>query len=167
MLLETRKYKGYTIKIHSDDNPASPRDWDNLGTMVCWHRCYILGDEQPRGSPGEWLLYMLEDLGLESFGRDGFITEQWEDFAYDLENDDPKATEKAWAILDKVLIVMPLYLYDHSGLAMSTKTEPFWWHSTWDSMQVGWIYVTKETLRKEYSRQRVTKKLIDDCTKES
>lgn len=25
------------VKIESDDNPTSPRDWDNLGTMVCWH----------------------------------------------------------------------------------------------------------------------------------
>ncbi len=38
------------------------------------------------------------------------------------------------------VIALPLYLYDHSGLTMSTK--PF--ACGWDSGQVGWIFVTKE-----------------------
>lgn len=43
------------IKIVSDNDPTSPREWDNLGTMACWHRRYNLGDVQPSESPEEWL----------------------------------------------------------------------------------------------------------------
>ena len=38
------EYRGYTIRIEQDDNPENPRDWDNLGIMLCFHRRYDLGD---------------------------------------------------------------------------------------------------------------------------
>ena len=43
-----------SLRIRHDESPESPREWDNLGTMVCWHRSYVLGDEQPREDPDEW-----------------------------------------------------------------------------------------------------------------
>ncbi len=39
-----------------------------------------------------------------------------------------------------ILAVLPLYLYDHSGLTINTT--PF--GDRWDSGQVGWAYVTRE-----------------------
>jgi len=30
---------------HDDDRQETPRDWDNLGVMVCFHRNYNLGDK--------------------------------------------------------------------------------------------------------------------------
>ena len=43
----------YTVTVQHDEcGPWNdPRGWDNLGTMVCGHRSYILGDVQVR--PGE------------------------------------------------------------------------------------------------------------------
>ena len=42
-------------------------------------------------------------------------------------------------------IVLPLYLYDHSGLSMSTMTfEGRARHAEWDSGQVGWFHCKKE-----------------------
>ena len=38
-------YKGYTIKIVQDEDPPNPRDNDNLGIMVCFHKRYSLGDK--------------------------------------------------------------------------------------------------------------------------
>lgn len=43
------------LRIEHDEFPESPRDWDNAGTMVCWHNRYNLGDEQPNEDPEEWL----------------------------------------------------------------------------------------------------------------
>jgi len=43
-------------------------------------------------------------------------------------------------------IVLPLYLYDHSGITMSTGK----FSCPWDSGQVGFIYVTKEKIQAEY-----------------
>lgn len=44
-IIKTIKYKGYTIEIHQDEDAESPREWDNLGNMVCFHRRYNLGDK--------------------------------------------------------------------------------------------------------------------------
>ena len=49
--IETFELSGKTVKLYQEDHPESPRDWDNLGHIVCWHRRYNLGDEQVR--PGE------------------------------------------------------------------------------------------------------------------
>lgn len=64
----------YRIRIEIDDFPESPRSWDNLGTMVCWHSRYNLGDEQPGDEPSDWLkdhddiiklpLYLYDHSGL-------------------------------------------------------------------------------------------------------
>lgn len=43
--IEEEKYHGYTIKIYQDEEPGSPREWDNFGKMVCFHRGYDLGDK--------------------------------------------------------------------------------------------------------------------------
>jgi hypothetical protein len=43
--METLEYKGYKIEIVQDESPLNPReDWDNLSTMICFHRRYSLGD---------------------------------------------------------------------------------------------------------------------------
>jgi hypothetical protein len=44
--------------------------------------------------------------------------------------------------ISDILVVMPLYLYDHSGLTISTSA----FGDRWDSGQVGWAYVTKSAL---------------------
>lgn len=46
------------------------------------------------------------------------------------------------------MVILPLYLYDHSGLTMNTTG----FSCPWDSGQVGWIYADKETLEKEYGK---------------
>jgi hypothetical protein len=56
---------------------------------------------------------------------------------------------------EKAVVIMPLYLYDHSGITMSTK--PF--GDRWDSGQVGYIYATQERLDKEYEGYSQKKKL--------
>lgn len=39
---ESIDYKGMTIKVCYDENPESPREWDNLGTIYSNHRDYNL-----------------------------------------------------------------------------------------------------------------------------
>jgi hypothetical protein len=45
-MTEKIEYKGYTIEIGLDEFNESPREWDNLGIMVCFHNRYNLGDEK-------------------------------------------------------------------------------------------------------------------------
>ena len=55
------------------------------------------------------------------------------------------------------IIYLPLYLYDHSGITMSTS--PF--SCPWDSGCVGIIYVTKEKVREEYGWKVLTKSRVE------
>lgn len=43
------------------------------------------------------------------------------------------------------VVILPLYLFDHSGLTMNTTG----FSCPWDSGQVGWIYMTKQTFLAE------------------
>ena len=42
----TFEVNGKTVRIYHDTNAESPRNDDNLGVMLCWHRRVLLGDEQ-------------------------------------------------------------------------------------------------------------------------
>lgn len=54
----------------------------------------------------------------------------------------------------KDVFSLPLYLYDHSGITISTA--PF--SCQWDSGQVGYIYVERDTFLKEFGFKKMTKK---------
>ena len=51
MNIKTYQHKGYTVEIHTDDDAESPREWDNLAKLFCFHGRYNLGDENPYISP--------------------------------------------------------------------------------------------------------------------
>jgi hypothetical protein len=123
------KTKDKVLKIFIDESPESPRTaWDNLGTMVCFHRRYDLGDKHN---------YSSSDY------------DSWDE------------VEKAIIKQEDVAVILPLYLYDHSGITMNTTG----FSCGWDSGQVGFIYVSRETLRKEYSVKRISNKIVEKATK--
>ena len=43
--IRTIEHEDYNIKVYHDDHAESPREWDNLGTMTCFHGRYSLGDQ--------------------------------------------------------------------------------------------------------------------------
>jgi len=53
------------------------------------------------------------------------------------------------------IICLPLYMYDHSGLAFSSK--PF--SCRFDSGKLGFLYAYKKDIYKEYNVKRICKKL--------
>ena len=127
--LETKDLGNYRIKIFQDESPESPRtSMDNLGTMVCFHRRYNLGDK------------------------------------HDYDHNDYSDWEEMKMAIDKnedALIILPLYLYDHGGITMSTS--PF--SCRWDSGQVGFIYVSKKKVREEYGVKRISPKVAEKALK--
>lgn len=63
------------IRVIVDRDAESPREYDNVGTMACWHRRYMLGDVQPDERPDEYIselpkdslilpLYLIDHSGL-------------------------------------------------------------------------------------------------------
>lgn len=53
-------------------------------------------------------------------------------------------TKDIWYLLERHanIVALPLYLFDHSGITMSITS----FNDRWDSGQVGWIYIDKETV---------------------
>ncbi len=82
---------------------------------------------------------------------------------YNLGDDHGLNIQEARDLADKVRkeggIELPLYLYDHSGITMSTSR----FSCSWDSGQVGFIYMTKDDIRKNWGVKRVTKKLLEQA----
>ena len=63
--------------------------------------------------------------------------------------------ERAISRKENVAVILPLYLYDHSGQTISTK--PF--NCRWDSGQVGFIYMTKKQAISEFGKKLCTAKV--------
>jgi hypothetical protein len=103
----------------------NPREWnENLGTMLCFHRRYILGDKNPYNSGDYW----------------GFTH-----FAESLRR------------VHDIALMLPIYMYNHGGITISYK--PF--SCPWDSGQVGWIFMNKDQVRREFGVKRISKKVMD------
>lgn len=127
-MYESIDYKGYTIKVYYDEDARNPRKESDCynGQMVCWHRRYDLGDDHDYRD--------FEDFACQYLGMD-------EDKFYDKFNGDYSAISDA---LEKAGIVMlPLYLYDHSGITMNTSG----FSCGWDSGQVGFIWTDIKRLQ--------------------
>lgn len=130
----TEDYKGYRLELHRDPDAESPRENDNLGTMVCFHSRYQLGDHKQTAQRFGW-------------GRDGAIEAR--DWLAGKLKRDPNG-----------IVVLYLWLYDHSGITMRASeggANPF--NDPWDSGAVGFIYADRATLLKEYGGTRITAKI--------
>lgn len=122
--------KLFIIRQSYSMNPRE--DADMLGTIAYKHSRYELGEEKI-SDPIEWLE---EKLGLQTKGiyTNERLAELEERFFSEF-------------------IVLPLYLYDHSGITIATT--PF--SCPWDSGKVGYIYISKAKVREEYSWKLITK----------
>ena len=125
--------KRYSLKVERDSYPDNPRSWDNISTMICWHRSYDLGDNHNY----EYVEDFFADLCVKILGMTFDETEGLDD------NTMIKMLKESNQILIK-----PLNLYDHSGITISTSnTYPY--NDRWDASCVGFVYITKETAFKE------------------
>lgn len=124
------------LKIFYDDNPESPRKWDNLGTMICAHRRYNLGDVQV-SSKLEALQHMADHMDITKIIEDLDLTEE-------IYNDEDKLED--WLNSREDWVCLPLYLYDHSGITISTSS----FSCRWDSGQVGHIFCSTSKILEEY-----------------
>jgi hypothetical protein len=104
----------HVLAIVQDESRESPREWSNLGIMVCFHKRYNLGDEGHG--------YRSEDFS------------SWDELREHIEEAEDPA------------VILPLYLYDHSGITISTG--PF--GSNWDSGQVGFIFARRKDVKEEF-----------------
>ena len=124
-------FHGHQIKIYHDEDTESPRDWSTFASMICWHRRYTLGDDHSFHEPRDFLCDLAECSGETELSYDRLM-----------------------GLAARRAVILPLFLYDHSGLAMNTVG----FHCPWDSGQVGYIYVRLEDVRKEFGLTRISSK---------
>lgn len=111
------------LVIEQDELLEDPRSWDNLGTMLCCHRNYSLGDCNSNKETEEQLAEICRKYGKS-----------------DEEIDEMTFAEEVQFILNQDDICgLPLYITDHSGISMRTYR-----FDAWDSSFVGLIFVEKD-----------------------
>ena len=124
----------YILNIERDDYPEDPRKcWDNLCTMVCWHRSYDLGDKHNYNEVEDFF----QALCKEVLGKE-------------YEETDALHWETMFEMLDESELVLMkiINIYDHSGITVSTS-RAYPYNDYWDAGMVGFIYVTKEKIFRE------------------
>jgi len=122
---------GKTIELYQSEGDS--RDWDNACQMIFagGHKHY--GDKH--------------DVEFGEYNSMQHFIEQGE---VDVRKQ-----------LKDVVVCVPIYLYSHSGVTISTS--PF--SCPWDSGCCGFAVVTKADIRKMQGIKRVTKKHIDDAAR--
>lgn len=164
-------YNNHTIEIIQDTDPENPRSWDDQSTMIICHSRYNLGDKQVKDMEQEVIdLFASYATGeecrevlLESIQKHIPIKHRiywyrriveattWQDAIYDIFASSGLTLPFPSGARPKSLKVLPLYLYDHSGLAISTV--PF--SCPWDSGYIGFIYSDKPGIDYKYLRSVV------------
>ena len=119
--------EGVKVHLYPDVEPSNPREDDNLGHMCCWHRRYKLGDKHSFSTPRDLYVHLAEELGEDTSDTDTFA--------------------QLLAKLKDRYVFLPLYLYEHSGITMSTSA----FRDPWDSGQVGIIYMSLKEAEDNWS----------------
>jgi len=114
----------------------------------------IFNDEWAE-SPREW-----DNLGTMAIFHGRYTFGDSVDFSSDDFNSWTEMENYIKKDLDAA-VVLPIYMYDHSGITINTTG----FGCPWDSGQVGFIYVTKQKLKEEYSVKRITDKIIEKAEK--
>jgi len=100
----------------------SPRDWDNLGTMVCFHKRGKYGDNH--------------DYKADEFNG-------WDELENQIREDHPNC------------IILPIYMYEHSGVTINTTG----FSCPWDSGRLGLIFISREKINEEFNKSRTDKQI--------
>ena len=146
-VIESFEHAGLRVQVgyEEDSSPFDPREAEcNLGTMVCWHPSYVLGDEQLRSGDGRGAV---EHVFETARGRTEFRSME--------------AVERYLRVALGAVVVLPLYLLDHSGLSMSagsntvgrgdtevpgSRRDSWGNRAGWDTTMCGFIFTTEERI---------------------
>ena len=118
-----------------DQHATTPRECDNLGTILI----------APNKS--HWIAN--SDVAVDTsipFGKNPF--EHWENLR----------REQLKLKKSDIAVVYPITKYEHGAISLSLG-----YTKGWDYTVSGFVYVTKDTLRKEYGVKRITKSMLNNA----
>ena len=143
----------YTVRIYLDDGAEDPREcFDHASNIVCWHDRYTLGDKNQREefpTPENFNNWRFE------FGEKDYT---------DREFRNKNTAMKFRELHDKCAAIMPIRMYDHSGISISTGNS-YPYNDSWDSGWAGYVYMTKKGVRKEFNVKKITEVEIQKSLK--
>ena len=167
---QTEEYRGYDINIYYDENPDSPRAWDNVATFVCEHRRYNLGDEHDiEGAVRELFnKYVTPEAIIKKFCED-YNAKPVEDDGekyYEYESkygiirvpednyDEMVGSFSECEMLDMIeatgeIVWLPISMYEHSGISIWLGGKDGHVDACWDCSTIGFAYVEKCMAEKE------------------
>jgi len=156
------------VRIVLDEDPRDPREDSDCyrGRLICWHGRYSIGDDHSY----DYDTFMRElacedddDLEEELYRLDNDVSNALYNRAVSEGNegyDDCMVYVERFVrprinrLIDDAVcagyVVLPVYMYDHSGIALSTG--PF--GCMWDSGQIGWIVCDNDTIKSEFGGDR-------------
>ena len=123
-MLETEEYKGFTITTSIDEYPENPRDCDTLGTMVCFHNRYHLGDNTP-------------DYKEENYTS-------WDELKKDILKREGNSIICPVYMYDHSGLAFSIEDFHNAALPQG--------HAQFDSGQIGFMFVSKKKIREEYGK---------------
>lgn len=126
---ELIKYKGFVIKVSPEEYAESPREWDNLATMVCFHKRYELGDKHD---------YRFDDYN------------SWSELARDIIRREKPVDIAPLYLYDHSGLRIKIGSF--SGLLPQG-------HAEFDSGQVGFIFVPRAKAVKEFGKRVMKSKV--------
>jgi hypothetical protein len=130
--VEKIEHRGYTIEVCPDPDPMDPRkEFDNLGTMVCFHRRYELGDKL--------------DLRAEDFRG-------WDEVEEHLRKSLGAGIVLPLYLYDHGGLRMKV------GSFQGHLPQG---HAEFDSGQVGFIYITADKIREEFGDSKSLEEVAD------
>ncbi len=141
---------GVKLEIYTDYNSPCPREWDELGTMISFHR-EIISDKNYTGMDvAHQLCSILNELGEEHY--------PYEEENVDLLNRIMKSEK---------LVVLPLYIYSHSGVRISTTFNQF---AKIDPTGFDWgfngiYFTTRQKIKKQYNVEEITEEILEMAKK--
>ena len=159
-VVHEEEYLGLTIKIiqDTDSNGNDPMDWDMLGKQMYWHRRSNLGHDYKttqKYSPEEWLRGEVgEHLNMNNCD---VYSKKYEKF-------DNMTMEELMEEFEKYNLVIPVHAYEHGGITISASGCRVGWNS-FDSSQLGFVYVSHEDILKNFGKKKLSKKMLERAKK--
>ena len=132
------------------DEQYNPREYDNFGKIVCAHPRYHLGDIKNITDASGVISEMAEAVYEDNPKAYELLCEDWDEQG----GTDQETVDEFLERLDKYLIILPVYIYDHGGISLNTTG----FSCRWDSGQTGFIFVSKQEAKRELGWKRLTKK---------
>lgn len=142
---QEQKTQYYYVVEYDLYGGESPRENDNLGVMCLRHNRYNLPWECPVNQNYPTYTCRERDYVTGQYYQQEYEVNNWsemESALYQAEHNQG----------DDIAIILPVFMYEHSGVALNTGG----FYDPWDSGQVGFIYITYDKIKEEYGYKKLT-----------